>query len=872
MTQSGVTLHCLAINLPHIGDDTTDEDAFTAIADRGIGIRVAERGQKTAARYVLRDSGEVALFLKELVDFAEKVSSLNVWSLVYETVEPEKEKLREALCTLGNGYFASRGAAPESATGSFHYPGTYIAGLYNRLESHVAGRTIENESIVNVPNWLPLGFRIEDGEWFDPGSVDIKQYRQELDMKRGLLKRTVVFEDAKKRRTRLIQRRFVHMSNCHLAGLETTLLPENWSGNIEVRSGIDGSVENTLVERYRQLNNQHLVQLGNGVADDRLIWLQVATRQSHIRIATAVRTQIFTMNSAEKIHCSTSRQESCIFQHFNIQVREKETIRIEKTAALYDSGDPAISESLLEALETLRHAGGFAELLERHEISWEHLWKRWQIRVKAGSPRVEQILNLHIFHLLQTVSPNSVHLDAGVTPRGLHGEAYRGLVMWDELFIFPLLNLRMPDITRSLLMYRYHRLSRACWRAQQKGYDGAMFPWQSGSNGEEQAQTLHLNPESGRWIPDNSQLQRHINIAVAYNVWQYYQVTGDEEFLEFYGAELMILIARFWASKSRYNSALGRYDIRRVMGPDEFHDGYPDASEPGIDNNAYTNVMAAWVLWRTLDMLGNLPEQRCRFIRESLAVEEKDIRLWDDISRKLQVPFHDDGIISQFENYDKLKEFDWETYRRKYGNIQRLDRILESEGDSPNCYRLSKQADVLMLFYLLSADELRELFERLNYPFRYETIPDNIDYYLSRTSHGSTLSRVVHAWVMSRSKREMSWCLFRDALESDIEDIQGGTTHEGIHLGAMAGTVDLVLRCYSGIECRGDVLRFNPCLPSELTGLAFSIKYRMSSIDVQITADQMTLHNRSEKGTPVKAAFGDRAFLLEPGERKTFDL
>jgi alpha,alpha-trehalase len=850
----------------YIGDDTTDEDAFRAVADRGIGILVADHDQPTYARYVARNPDEVAAFLQELVKLAEKEPSVDVWSLVYEGFEPDGEKLREALCTLGNGYFASRGAASESDAGSIHYPGTYIAGLYNRLRSQVADHTIENESMVNVPNWLPLSFRIEDNGWFDLSSVNILAYRQELDMKRGVLVRTVHFQDENQRRTRLTERRFVHMKHRHLAGMELTILPENWSGTVHVRSALNGKVGNTLVERYQQLNNQHLAQRGTGVTDDHMIWLEAETNQSHIRIAEVARTAVFSGHKAVKTPRRLIQEEGYVGQDFDIKVEAGRDIRIEKIVSIYNSRDPAMSECLLEAQDALRRAGDFGELLERHILAWSHLWERWRIRVGAESQRVEQILNLHIFHLLQTVSPNTVGLDVGVPPRGLHGEAYRGLIMWDELFIFPLLNLRMPDITRTLLMYRYDRLPRACWAAERSGYNGAMFPWQSGSDGQEQAQTFHLNPASGRWIRDNSQLERHINIAIAYNICQYYQVTGDQDFMSFYGAELIIEIARFWMSKVQYNESLGRYEICKVMGPDEFHDRYPDASEPGIDNNAYTNVMVAWVLWRALEALDALPEERRRFIMEDLVFKEAELKQWDEISRKLRIAFHDDGIISQFEGYGDLKEFDWEGYRKKYGNIQRLDRILEAEGDSPNRYKLSKQADVLMLFYLLSADELRELFHRLGYRFEYKTIPNNIEYYLRRTSHGSTLSRVVHAWVLARSKREMSWRLFHDALESDIEDIQGGTTREGIHLGAMAGTVDLILRCYSGIESRGEVLRFNPSLPSELKSLEFEISYRKHSIDINITPGGIRLHSRPSREAPVNIGFGDRIFQLGPGQ------
>jgi len=161
------------------------------------------------------------------------------WSFVYEDFEPEQEKLRETLCTLGNGYFATRGAAPEADADDVHYSGTYLAGGYNRLTTEIAGRTVESEDLVNLPNWLPLTFRIEGGAWFDLRKVEILDFRQELNLKHGVLLRTVRFRDSEGRRTTLASRRFVHMASPHLAGLETTLTSEDWSGRLEIRFGVD---------------------------------------------------------------------------------------------------------------------------------------------------------------------------------------------------------------------------------------------------------------------------------------------------------------------------------------------------------------------------------------------------------------------------------------------------------------------------------------------------------------------------------------------------------------------------------------------------------------------------------------------------------
>jgi alpha,alpha-trehalase len=855
----------------YIGDDITDEDAFRAISDRGVTIVVGREKLETAAHYALRDPNEGAKFLQDLAELAEKEASKGIWVLAYEDFKPEQEGLREALCTLGNGYFATRGAAPESTADDIHYPGTYVAGCYNRLKTKVARQTVENESLVNLPNWLPLKLKFQRGDWFDVEKVNLLEYRQELDMRQGVLSRLVRFADRKGRRTRIFQRRFISMAGSHLAGLETTVVAENWSGRIRICSALDGQVTNNGVKRYRRLNNRHLTPIETQAVNNETIHLQVETSQSHVRIAEAARTRLLRNGKQIPATPRVIKEPGYIAQEFSIEIEKGKAITIEKIVTLYTSRDKAISESGVEACKEVERAASFDELLERHILRWDHLWRRCRIAIKDNE-RVAMVLHLHIFHLLQTVSPHTIGRDVGVPPRGLHGEAYRGHILWDELFIFPFLNLRIPDITRTLLRYRYRRLSEARWAARQAGYKGAMYPWQSGSDGREESQKLHLNPRSGRWIPDNSQLQRHINIAVAYNVWHYYQVSGDMNFLSFYGAEMLAEIARFWASIAQYDRSLGRYEIHKVMGPDEFHDAYPDADEPGINNNAYTNIMVVWVLSRALEAIELLPDIRRQILMERLALKSEELERWEDISHKMRVVFHDDGIISQFEGYDKLKEFDWEGYQKKYGNIQRLDRILEAEGDSPNRYKLSKQADVLMLFYLLSADELREIFHCLDYPFEYETIPKNIDYYLKRSSHGSTLSWVVHAWVLARSKREMSWHLFKEALKSDVSDIQGGTTPEGIHLGAMAGTIDLVQRCYTGIETRQDRLQLNPYLPSELKKVQFDIMYRQHWVNIAITSNRLKVSTRPSAVAPITIGFRENTFELKPGDTLQFEL
>ena len=583
---------------------------------------------------------------------------MGAWSLSYDGFEPENEKLREALCTLGNGYVCTRGAAEEAAADDVHYPGTYFAGGYNRMKTEIDGHILESEDLVNMPNWLPLTFRIEEGAWFRIREVDLLTYRQELDLKHGVLKRDIRFEDGEGRRTRVAFRRLVHMSRPHLAAQELRLTAENWSGRIEFRSALDGRVTNGGVARYRRLNGRHLVSLASEPVADDGICLKVRTHQSRLRVAMAARTRIRENGRDLTARRRIMAEKGHVAQLIGVEVEKDTPLVVEKVAGLFTSRDPAVSEAGLEACNAVRKAEGFEELLRSHALTWDHLWR--------------------------------------------------------------------------------------CF-----------------------------------------------------------------------------------------------------------------------------DVMAVWVLDRALEILQVLPEDIHHQIREKLDLGDKELDRWRDITRRMRIPFHADGIISQFEGYERLEEFDWEGYREKYGDIQRLDRILEAEGDTPNRYRLSKQADVLMLFYLFSAEELKEIFEGLGYTLAHETIPKNIDYYIRRTAHGSTLSRVVHSWVLARQDRERSWKLFNEALFSDLTDIQGGTTPEGIHLGAMAGTVDQVQRCFTGIVTRNDVLWLNPALPAELSKLRLQLRYRGYFLRIDVCCDHVTVTSLRNKEYPIRLGCGEK--VVEVNGRQTVE-
>lgn len=821
------------------------EDAVSGVqagrkGDFGLVLGVAREENENellinGADLVVTDLSEISL--EGINDWFSSGIENDLWTLTYQEFEPKKERTREALLAVGNGYFGTRGSMEETHASDTHSPGTYIAGLYNRLESKVGDRIVENEDFVNAPNWLPVTFRIDKGPWFDFKGVKFLEFNKSLDFRNGVFSRRLVIEDQEGKVTAIDSHRIASMNNPHHAAIQYTITPLSYSGHITIRSGINGDIINEGVDRYKQLNQKHLKPGEEGFQGN-VIYVGVETTQSAITIAEAASHRIFLEEHELILEPRTEIAPAKVFQEFSYDVIQGQSIMLEKIVALYTSKPDDVQNPVKEALKLASIPLRYQEIVKSSELEWNKLWAKIDVHVD-GSRMDQKLLRLHLYHLLVSASQHNKNIDASFTARGLHGEAYRGHIFWDELFILPFYNMHFPETAKATLMYRYNRLQKAREYAAEYGYKGAMFPWQSGSDGREETQVVHLNPLTGHWGDDYSSLQRHVSLAVAYNVWSYVNTTGDLSFLKEKGAELFLEICRFWASKAVFNEKTGRYSIPKVMGPDEFHEQYHDAEEGGLKDNAYTNILVAWAFRKSgliLEMLGTDSE----VVKRKLGLRQEELNYWNKISESLNLVISPEGIIAQYDGYFELKELDWDYYKKKYGNIYRLDRILKAEGKSADEFKVAKQADTLMIFYILEEQEVKSIIVSMGYTLEPDFLKRNMDYYLKRTSHGSTLSRVVHAQLANMiNDTELSRVLYQDALSSDFNDIQGGTTAEGIHLGVMAGTVLIALQSYAGLNIIGDKVKINPKLPKTWNSIKFSFTFRGQEFSAFITHDQV---------------------------------
>ncbi|MFW6312767.1 MAG: HAD family hydrolase, partial [Spirochaetota bacterium] len=633
----------------------------------------ADRLHHYGADIVVADLGEISV--SDISYWFNEQLASECWCLTYRGFHDEEERLREALTTVGNGYFGTRGSLPsESIDDNVHNPGTYIAGLFNEATTRVQDRDIVNNDFVNCPNWTKTTVHVADGPALSPHCCEVIAYEHRLGFRTAITSHDLTVRDDEGRITRVRSERFASMERPHLGAIRVAVTPINHDDPITIRSSIDGHVRNFLVERYRDLEQHHLEP---SKAEERPdgAYLEMKTTSSGHLVCMRARSQ-FSESDADR---SFEHDDARVTEVFRASPGKEQTITFDKLVAIYTGTDFDTDDPSAAAEELSQSVSDYEAERQSHEDVWARLWNDADIIVD-GDRFAQKTLRLHAYHLLSTASPNNVQLDVGLPARGLHGEAYRGHIFWDELFIIPFYTLRFPEVARSHLLYRYRRLEPARKLAKDAGYEGAMYPWQSADTGGPESQQLHYNPRSGDWDPDLSSLQRHVSISIAYDVYTYFYTTGDKEFLHEFGMEMLLEISRFWASIAHSDESDGRYHIEGVMGPDEFHEKYPDAplDEGGFRDNAYTNVMAAWILHKVAETYEHLPEAVKETMRSRIGFDESELQHWADIVGRMNVVLTDDGILSQFDGYMELEELDWEEYRHKYDNIRRMDRILKA--------------------------------------------------------------------------------------------------------------------------------------------------------------------------------------------------
>lgn len=755
------------------------------------------------------------------------------WHLDYlGTSHGKRQYGQESMQTIGNGFLGLRGTYLEAKYNEDNYPATYAAGVFNQLATPINGRNVINEDLVNLPNSQYITFRVDDGPYFEINEESILESIRSLDMKHGILTITMIAKLNDGKQVKIVEKKIADLKNYHDYYLQYSITPLNFSGNITFLTQTDASIVNSNVERYRNLANKHLA-VDSMENYDKDLLLFAHTTQSKIKLA--IKTNI-SLPEIDVKEYSAQNDIEIANQTVEFFAVKNQTYTMEKSVSIFTSLET--KTDLVTTAKNHKFMSSFDNAYRANQSVWHEIWKKESIKI-TGDITAQKLLHLNSFSMtIAAQNDANKNLDASVGSRGLTGEGYRGHIFWDELFDMNFYILHSPDLVKNLLKYRYNRLDAAINYASENGYNGAMYPWQSGMYGDEQSQLVHLNPITNKWDPDNSRKQRHVSLAVAYNVLNYYNATQDNDFMNQYGLKMLLKIAQFWISKAKLDSTTGKYSISNVMGPDEFHEEYPgDTKNQGLKNNAYTNIMVSWFFKKLTHLIKNLPAQVIDDNLKESHFTKEDIDDLDEIRHNLTLEFQGD-ILGQFEGYFNLKELDLTKYRQKYGNISRMDRILKAHNDTPDKYQVAKQADTLMPLFNLRDNVFFEIMSELGYPINNpkQFIRDNIKYYIARTTHGSTLSRIVYSMLMLKINDDrLAWKLFYEALTSDYYDIQGGTTAEGIHLGVMGATLNVVTSYFAGVDYRGKMLEINPHMPKQWEEIDFNMTFQKINFNFRVT-------------------------------------
>ncbi len=703
---------------------------------------------------------------------------------------PLSEHEVESRFALSNGYSGTRGSLMEQ--GPYSRAGTFLAGVF---DPGLAGF----DELVIAPFWPALTIEAA-GESLRLDTGECLLHCRTLDMRRGMLLRAWRHRSAEGRITRVHEARWASLADRRAFFQQVWVVPENYSGPLVLVGALDGEV--------RDLEGEIHLEPVFGDASPLLV---LRTRQSVITLAFAGK-----FASLPPVSPQPRLRPGAVEQQWSFPGRMEEPVSLRRTVVVStdrDGPDPAsAARAHADTLRPLDLEGPAAA----HEAAWRDWWEAADVRI-AGDAAAQKALRFAMFHLIGAADAEDPRVSIGA--KALTGEGYKGHVFWDtELYMLPFYLHTHPPAARTLLMYRYHTLDAARQRARAMGYRGALYAWESTDTGEE------ATPETvigiyGEPVPIlTGKMAHHIDSAVAYAVWKYWQSTRDVDFMAEAGGEILIEVARFWASRAEPDAA-GATHIRHVVGPDEYH--------TDVDDSAYTNGMARFCLdlgGRIVAWLAhNRPADWAR-LAERLGLSEAEVAKWLSVSRRLVTGFDPArGIHEQFAGYFRLADVDLPPHAAR---TMPLELLL---GRDIAQTQVIKQADVVMLMRLLWDF----------YPS--EVRAANFAYYAPRTAHGSSLSPGVQALVAAKlGLTGMALDYFRFAAEIDLGNRMGNAS-EGVHAAALGLLWQVAVFGFGGLHVHEDFLMVDPRVPEAWLSLAFPFHYRGMRLQFTMTSTELAI-------------------------------
>lgn len=750
------------------------------------------------------------------------------WLVEEKKWYPEKQKLNESLFILGNGYLGSRGILEEIPEGCT--PGTYFAGLYDAKNTQVT-------ELVNAPD--PIYFKMKvSGEKIDISKMKVISHYRALDMRQGILVRKTVLAGKDKKHFCLESVRLFSIDQKHIGAHRVLITPLGAPAEIEIESLVDDSVTNKGI--MTEGDKMHYITKEK-CRIGKINYLSDMTFEHRYTLAYA--TQMLVRKGSHEVTETKER--------FSVSAKKNQTICFTKLFSINSTRDKGITDNNIKAktIALLKNAvkKGFDQVFSEHTKAWAD---RWQVSdIQLGSKGEKQrALRFNIYHLLILANPDDEQASIGA--RTLSAEGYKGHVFWDtELFMLPFFIYTDPAAARSLLMYRYNRLDPARGIAARRGYEGVQFPWESADKGVEATPNFTIDLD-GRVVRTIIGEEEHIICDVAYGVWHYYFITGDNKFMWNCGLEMLLETARFWVSRGKYNPETKMYDINGVMGCDEFH--------ANTNNNAFTNGLARFNIYAALNCLNEfekLNPKRISGLLKKINLKTKAIQKWKKVADTIKKPpKRKDKVIEEFDGFFKLKHFPLP--KREMYSLPGLPEKHVSVKDLRKTQYV-KQGDALILLYLLSNE------------FDMETKRANYYYYDDRTLHKSSLSPSTYA-IMGAEVGDLkkAYNYFLACLYTDIHNLYNNTSG-GIHGASLGATWQVVVNGFCGMRVGFDRLSFYPNIPKEIKSISFQIKWRGKNIRIKATNNIISLfYEANSKQSTEIYAFG-RPVILKGGKEVT---
>lgn len=744
------------------------------------------------------------------------------WLLAEEGFTLAREREIESLLAIGNGYVGNRGSLAEGSPLSA--PATFAAGIF----MHPPPPSVPE--LLVLPDWTGVRIWI-GGQPLSMHEGQVVEHRRVLDLRQGVLWREWRHRDPNGRVTYLTAFRLVSLADRHLLVQWLVLRPENYGGRVDFESSIE------LAPHLSPFVPPDW-KTRRGAERPNVLPLALHTPGRDHKVAMAVASQLLT-SAGPTGKREIEVEERYVLEKFGLSVELGTECELHRVVSVYTSRD--VEKPFETAVNHINQVFplGLHAAVEAHTAEWDCRLAKADVQIE-GDDFLQSSLRFAEYHLISAANPEDSRVSIGA--RALTGEAYKGHVFWDtEMYMVPFYIYTHPDSARALLLYRYETLGAAREKARSAGFAGAMYPWESADTGDETTPQAVITPAGEVIRVLNGDMEIHISADIAFAVWQYWVATGDDDFFLRGGAEVLLETARFWASRGTIE-ADGAYHIRHVIGPDEYHDD--------VDDNAYTNLLAAWNLRHGTKVAGILKQrwpEVWRGIRDRLRLREAELTTWPRLADTMFTGFNAERrLFEQFSGYFNKEAIDLKNYEPRSAA---MDVILGHRKIQQT--NVVKQADVAMALYLFWDD------------FPADVRATNFRYYEPRTAHGSSLSPAIHSLLAARlGDMALAQRYLRQAAEIDLRNNMGNASG-GVHAAALGGLWQAIVFGLAGVGIRTDGIEFSPNLLPDWRRLSFPLQWRNRQLRVSIEPNSIRVRVRGSESITLRLPGSDIVALPE---------